>query len=364
MNKTAQFSDIKKSIVKYIGKKQIGTGKKIPPIRSLATELNASPVTIHRAISSLVSEGILEAKRGSGTFVSSPNREKSLTVGIIMPPVFGEVGTGAHFTQEVVRGIENVLNQHNLRGIVCRIREGNVENEEFELIKDLIDSGVKEFVACLFSASNGPVWSFLEKNHIPVVLIDNFAPRRNFNGVATNNYQGGRLAGEHLVSLGHRKIAIALTGMSGFAVESRISGFKDALAEADIKLMPENILRIATESDFHQFDSMFMSKEHPTALFAIHDGVAAEFYRYFREKNISIPNEISVIGFDDNEISRQLTPLLTTVRQPAFKIGARASESLMKLISGVPDENKEINEILLEPELIVRESTSKPKAGK
>jgi LacI family transcriptional regulator len=183
----------------------------------------------------------------------------------------------------------------------------------------------------------------------------------DISSVGSTNVLGGRLATEYLLSLGHRRIAI-ISGISTIrASQERIVGYRTTLEEAGIAVDPELIRPGAFKqhTGYEQTCALLSLPEPPTAIFAGSDTQAMGVYSALRAHGISIPDGMSVVGFDDVSIASLVTPTLTTVRQPLMEMGRVATTMLLKLIAGEPLDSMRVE---LTTTLIVRESctTLKP----
>jgi LacI family transcriptional regulator len=169
---------------------------------------------------------------------------------------------------------------------------------------------------------------------------------------------GARDATQHLLTLGHRRIAV-ITGPRGWiATEERLLGYHAALATAGV--MPEAAIEI--ESDFNRSGGyasgsrLFDVKHPPTALFAFNDNLAVGAIQAARERGLRVPEDLSVIGFDDSDEASLLTPALTSVRQPLAEMGRMAVVLLTRLLDGLPVDALAVE---LATKLVVRESTAR-----
>jgi LacI family transcriptional regulator len=177
----------------------------------------------------------------------------------------------------------------------------------------------------------------------------------NVNYIAVNNEEGGRIAGDYLVSLGHKKIATITGNLNTQAGSQRFEGFKKLLAAKQIGL-PEKYVykgdysrrcaRVAAESFLELPDP-------PTAIFAASDEMALEAVTLIMEKGLRVPEDVSVIGFDDNPACLFGPVALTTVKQPLFKM---AEDSVYLLTAIIEGDGKIKKKMILTPELVVRES--------
>ena len=204
--------------------------------------------------------------------------------------------------------------------------------------------------------------SRLEQIHIPVVMINNQASGdyQNLYSVAVDDYQGARLVMEHLLQLGHRRIGYLGVQNRPGSNERRMRGYCDSLKEFGLPPQPGWICLDTSPSredfsgDVKVGESLapLLLKERVTAVFCYCDTVAAGFLNACRQLEVSIPQRISVAGFDDTDVCTVLTPPLTTVSQPRRAMGELAMRMLLTAISGEP-----ASDILLQPTLVVREST-------
>jgi DNA-binding LacI/PurR family transcriptional regulator len=174
--------------------------------------------------------------------------------------------------------------------------------------------------------------------------------------VGATNWAGGLAATEHLLSLGHRRIA-AIAGPEDFLCSrARIDGYRSALERAGIDFERE----LVRHGDFQHHGGFGPGGElldlpgRPTAIFAGNDQQALGVYEAARQRGLRIPQDLSVVGFDDLPVARWVSPPLTTVRQPLAEMGRAAAEMLGGLIEGVPLRSRRLE---LSTELITREST-------
>jgi len=194
----------------------------------------------------------------------------------------------------------------------------------------------------------------------PVVTIDHeLPPEFKADYVGSDEAMGGRLVAEHLVKLGHRRFGhLAGASVASWAVRRR-KAFEDALAAhpgaiCTVVESPAGDVSNAIEPA----RSLLRSKNRPTAIFAATDLYAKMIYRAAAEEGVQIPEELSVVGFSDDDFAREMDPPLTTVRQPAYEIGRKSAELILKRSRGeLLDER--VQRVQVPVELIVRQSTER-----
>jgi DNA-binding LacI/PurR family transcriptional regulator len=197
---------------------------------------------------------------------------------------------------------------------------------------------------------------------IPTVSLNHIPAGYNGPSVTIDNYKAGRIAAEHLVSLGHRRIS-HISGPSRLYISrERELGFLDVLQENG---RTSSVCGVGSgdwgcESGFRAMRHILdCGEEFPTAIFSANDRMAIGAMRAIAESGLRIPQDISIIGLDNIEISAYTLPPLTTIGQPMIRMALTAVDLLIKLMNGEPP--PETN-IVLEPTLIIRESTAKPRS--
>lgn len=214
--------------------------------------------------------------------------------------------------------------------------------------------------AIFLNADLSATFDTLRKLHVPFIAIDDNVPASlNVPSVGANNWTSGLTATEYLLSLGHRRIAI-ITGPSAHLVtRGRLAGYRTALESAclpfDSLYMRES--DFSMESGYIQAQALLNLPNPPGALIAACDAQAIGVYRAIYEHGWRVPDDISVIGFDDIPTAQWMAPPLTTIRQPLRDIGHVAAERLFQLMTGTPLETLRIE--LVSP-LLVRSSCAPP----
>ena len=194
----------------------------------------------------------------------------------------------------------------------------------------------------------------------PCVIINNKVDDLDLNYIAVDNILGGEMAAEYLTGLGHKRLAMVTGNLNTQAGLYRLEGFKKFLENKNMPLSQEYIY----EGDYSRrcariaAEQFFKLKNPPTAIFAASDEMALETMAFLLERNIKVPQDISIIGFDDNPACLYSPVALTTIRQPLFKM---AEDSVRLLSSIIQGKNKSPGKIVLPPELVLRESCGSPK---
>ena len=278
--------------------------------------------------------------------------ERRGRVGVLIPVVFDE------YFARLLHGVADAVYEHRLRLVLAPSRQEHVR--EVELLNELRDE-TSGAVVILPEQSSEELLAALADGY-PLVVCD---PRRPLDvripSVASANAAGAEQAMRHLLELGHRRIA-AITGPPGWvATEERRRAYRAALAEAGIPFDPA--LELEGDFDFEPGEqaaaALFELQRLPTAIFAFSDMIAIGAMRAARARRVAIPEELSIVGFDDSAYSRVVHPALTTVRQPLAETGATAVDLLVRLMRQEP-----INTLHLEKltRLVVRDTTSTPRA--
>jgi len=193
---------------------------------------------------------------------------------------------------------------------------------------------------------------------IPLIYVDRVAPDSTGCGVRTDDIAGGRIAGEHLVALGHRRIAFAGSFDATTQTDLRFQGLAEAMSVVGAvpEQLPTGTWRIEDGRAVAALIHSRPRRERPTAVMCSNDLIALGVLLEFTHRGIDVPGEISVVGFDDLTWAGAATVPLTTVRQPRAELGKHAVSMLLDEIDR-PDEHVH-EHVLLAPELVVRESTS------
>jgi LacI family transcriptional regulator len=223
--------------------------------------------------------------------------------------------------------------------------------------RDLAAAGRKAVITVVNELTTSDL-NALSRVHLPLVVID---PRSTsgakVTSVGSTNFAGGMAATRHLLSLGHRRIAYLGGQPDAAHNQARLHGYRAALEAEGIEV-PEGFVR---RGEFHYQDgivgaaALLRMDEPPTAIFAGSDETAAGVIEAARVRGVRIPEELSVVGFDDTQLARFSSPPLTTVRQPLREMGGVAVRTALRLADG---ERLDSHHVELATELIVRESTA------
>jgi LacI family transcriptional regulator len=177
--------------------------------------------------------------------------------------------------------------------------------------------------------------------------------------VAVDHFAGGYLAGQHLCRLGHRKLACVANNHAISASQEKLAGFRAALHEYGVTLTSEQILwssAVQVEEGVRCADAMLAQADQPTAVFVTADHQAVGFLHRLRQRGVRIPEDIAIVGHDDISYAEFLEVPLTTVALPKYELGRQAAQILLSRIQRGQGEHPAFQQILLEPQLIVRAS--------
>jgi LacI family repressor for deo operon, udp, cdd, tsx, nupC, and nupG len=192
----------------------------------------------------------------------------------------------------------------------------------------------------------------------PIVAVNEPVSAGGVPFVGVDNFEGARIAAEHLISQGHRRIAYIGRSTARAVSQLRERGYRAALAGAGIEIDPMLILDGdgTTESGRQAAEHMFVRDRLPTAFLCVNDATALGVIIALNTRRYDLPRQFSIMGFDDISFASFVTPSLTTMKQPRLRIGEVAMDMLLGLLEGKrPDQN----EVLLRSELIVRNSVAR-----
>jgi LacI family transcriptional regulator len=238
---------------------------------------------------------------------------------------------------ELMRGVGEAVGSTSYELILYSITDVNHEKDRSDVIDRIIGT---RLVAGLLAVFPGPSAKHLAELHspdFPVVLIDDQGKLpENSPWISVDNRLGAYEATRHLIRLGHRRIAHIQGPLKYQVSHDRYQGYRDALNEAGIMLDPS----LVQEGDFEPPSGRICANtffdlpadKRPTAIFAGSDYMAYGVFSAAEQHGLRVPEDIAVVGFDDNPTSAHMEPALTTVRQPFYEMGRRASNILLALV--------------------------------
>lgn len=269
------------------------------------------------------------------------------TVGLLIPDLSNP------FFAEMARSVEDRGHELGFNLVMCST--DNDPDKVVQYIRLLKQKNVDGIILAT-GIKDEKVVKELISHKIPVALIARDMPALAIGTVLVEDFRGGYLATEHLVQLGHRKIAIIVEDLSITSSKERLRGYRYALEERELPFDENRVLvsDFTIEGGKALTKKLLDSADPPTAVFACNDLLAIGAIQAAREKGLKIPDNLSVVGFDNSILATIIDPPLTTVAQPIQDMGHKVMDLLYQEIQG--DKHAKQRIVLL-PELVVRKST-------
>ena len=324
-------------------------------MRDVATRANVSPATVSRVLRQpdLVSKEtkekvqrvIQELNYKPHMIASQFRTRETKTILVVVPDITRP------FFSEVLRGIEHTALQNGYQVIL-----GDTENQ-MEREKEYIDLLYKKQAdgALLLTARMNRTSLEELSSQFPVVLACEYMNGLDIPTVSIDNISSARNVTEHLINIGHRKIAHISEAMDVILSQDRLRGYQQAMLSHDLAIDPSWVQEGdgGIDSGYHQMVKLLALEDRPTAVFVFNDEMALGSIKAVQNHGLRVPEDIAIVGFDNLPIASLFSPYMTTVDQPKYEIGQKATDLLLKLLKGSSIKQKKF---VMKDKLIVRES--------
>jgi LacI family transcriptional regulator len=329
-------------------------------LRDVAARAGVSPMTVSRVINNSprvhadtrrrVEAAIVELQYVPNRLARGLIRRKTGTLALLVPDVANP------FFTLIVQAAEDVAWRADYHVILCDTR-AELERER-EYLEDMVEFQVEGVLVAPVSDRSKSHLRMLARNNIPYVLID-----RSIAGFEADLVQGDSIAGarrlvEHLVELGHRRIAMISETLDVSTSRERLQGCRDALEAAALEQRAEYEVEASAVDPRGGYEAalrLFDLEEPPTAIFAVNNIVAVGVVEAARDRGVDIPGDLALVCFDDIEHVSRLYPFLTVMAQPAATFGTLAAQLLLDRLGGRVREHRRV--VVLPADLIVRRSS-------
>lgn len=328
-------------------------------LKDIAKHLNISISTVSRVLNDTgrvnkdTRERILKAIKEFGyqpnEIARSLKRKSANILGVIVPDLSNS------FYANVIKGVEKVARDNDHSVIVCNSDE-DIQKEE-EYVQLLLQKQVTGLVIATVGG-NPELFEQYHRSGIPFVFIDNLPQtQENFDVVTIDNVKAGYELAKHLIDQGHERLAIITGPQNQSTAAERLQGFAKCLEENGLPVRDKwiGVGEFKRESGYSIMKSWLQQDELPTAIFAANDFLLYGAIKAILEKGLRVPHDIAAVCFDANDDTGLVKPQITSVIQPAHRIGSIAADIIMR-----KEKNKDLKvfeKVVLEPTLIINESS-------
>ncbi|SFS53006.1 LacI family DNA-binding transcriptional regulator [Paenibacillus sp. BC26] len=278
--------------------------------------------------------------------------KKTYTLGLLIPDISNP------FFAEIARAVEDQGDVHGYSLVIC-----STDNKDERVERYLTLLGQKSVDGIIIGTGmdSGELLDLLLKKSIPLAVIAREMPGHDLATVVVDDYEGGRMAARHLLGLGHTRMAVLAEHRKVISSRERIRGFQDEVVEAGLQL-PEYMVKMngrdLVNDGRRSASELLRYADRPTAVFCCNDLLAIGALQAAKEMGVRVPEELSIVGFDNTILATVTDPPLTTVSQPTEQMGQLVVDLVLsKNDAAKPGEPKRV---MLKPELVVRQSTGKP----
>jgi DNA-binding LacI/PurR family transcriptional regulator len=331
-------------------------------IYDIAKIAGVSPSTVSRALEDHPRIGATTKKRIQelaremnyvpSTVAKSLATNKTWTIGMVLASISDP------FMGRVVEGVEQAAIEAGFNVFISTSQNDRQrEIAVIEMLQKRRVDGIIVIASHLFDRSP----RFFERSKVPIVVINEQNPGENMHFVTVDDVQGAQLAVEHLIALGHRRIGYVGIPNRPMSNQHRFKGYQNALTAAGIDPDPTLIFTSHTIADHIKTGEASLEPllaARATAVFCYNDSAAIGLLAACHHRGLSIPEDLSIISFDDIDIAAYTQPPLTTIRQPRFELGQQAMHVMLELLGGHEAKNQ-----IIAGELIARQTTSRLLSG-
>ena len=351
------YIQVKQDIIDQIERGQIKIGDKLMSETEMQQHYGVARPTIRAALSDLVTEGCIRKEHGLGTFcIAYPKKEKPVNVDVIVNQ------SDTYFMPYVLRGISQVLDD-NGGNLLLHDNDHSMERT-IELLKRVLDRGTDGVIMPAFfdSYKSCEIMVDLLRQYdnakVPIVMMLGDMNRPwylsslsidNFIHITVDVRYGGEIAAKYLLDCGHRRILALLCGSYAQKGNRRLIGFYDA-----VNRVPDaRAFEYLGDANFGPEVLRLVREEGVTAIQCYNDHVAVQCLRLLSENGIRVPEDVSLIGFDDTDLARNAIPSLTTITHPKSQLGMEAANSILRRIRNPLDRQEDV---IYRPGLVIRYS--------
>lgn len=330
-------------------------GDKLPSENNLMEHFSVSRQTVRRAMEALTEKGVVEGRRGSGTYVTVNTRRYAAGKEIRIAVMLTYVDT--YIFPSIIKGIESVLSSEGCT-LQIAMTDNAVEKERM-LLKEFIhtqsvDGIIAETVKSALPNPNMELYREIENMGIPVLFVNSYYKELDIPHISMDDRKAGYLAAKHLAECGHTRIGGIFKADDGQG-HLRYAGYTDALMEQEIKIRGDQVIWIDSEElrTMGEESAKFLKRlKGCTACVCYNDETAYKIVEIFRKAGHRVPEDLSVVGIDNSGLAKFCPVPLTSVENPVEKLGRTAAERMTWKIF----RNEEMETVEFEPQLIMRNS--------
>jgi LacI family transcriptional regulator len=329
-------------------------------IYDISRALNISASTVSRGLKNSpqvrkeVRKKIIQVAKEMGyqpnKFASSLRLKRTRSLGVVIPRI------DSHFMSTVISGMEKVAKQEGYHLLISQSEES--ASLEAENIQALFDSRVDGFLVSLtYETKKLDHFQNVFRKDIPILFFDRVFFQSNCICIVIDNFKAGYDATQHLIDQGCRKIACVTGSLNLNVYNDRLRGFKQALSDNSV-VFDEDLLIVTNMNDSSGgliVRELMKHEAMPDGIFTANDTSAVSAICELKKAGYRIPEDIAVVGFNDDPVSKVVEPNLTTVHYPGREMGEIAASTMIKILAGTQFEK--ISTIILNSELIVRQSS-------
>lgn len=356
-----KYEEVRDQIIDWAIIEKYKPNEKIPTESELMSLFNVSRDTIRRAISDLDAKQYIYRRQGSGIFLSDWKQsdlylKKNKNIGILTTHISN------YIFPDIIKGIENTLYAESY-SLLLSSTNNNIMSENINLknlLAHKIDGLILEPTKSAYQSHNIEYLNNIISQNIPFIMINASYSAIRAPSLRVDDFSGGKIGTKHLISLGHKNImgifkvddSQGINRLNGFITECQLNEIPPSnnqiltyLSEEVETILPQRI-EVALKSD-----------KRSTGIFCYNDEIAYMVIGIAHTLKLKIPEDLSVIGFDDSLLSKIMDPKLTSITHPKEKMGIDAAKLIIKLINN-NNHFEDSDSILYEPNLVIRNSTS------